>query len=244
MIELNYLIALEALIASILLFRKSQDYRMSAYHMLFIFFAALLGGFHHHLNLRWYDIMEFVNRMNLLLPTFMDPFNLEHFSVRLWFLTYVSIGLTEYSFMAIFLYPVIEKTGWMSIKLYLKSMLAIFIVISLFTGEYLGVVSFHVVSHVIMIVFSVFIIVKYQIRSGYYLLIGCIFNLVIGVLQQVMANGIIPSGPLHHNDWYHILIIGFVLFLYYIITKGGLIEDLCSFAKPNSYDKNEINNAM
>lgn len=224
-ISLNYLIAITAFIGSFFLARKGELYNNAKRFLFFFGFAALIGGFVHNIKLRYVEATEFVNHINMLLPHFLIPLQLDLIIARLWFIAIECIGFAEFYFMFLFLDPVIQDK-FAFIKTYLKCALAIYIVLTILSTQYFFVVAFHCFTHIIIITFSLYLYCEYKISAFLLLALLACYNILIGIMQQLMNYQIIPSGPLNYNDWYHIGIIIFVLFLYYLLTKGQLIEKL------------------
>lgn len=226
MVSLNYAITLLAYGCAVVLYRQGEKYHNAVFFMCFFGSAALMGGLVHHLQIHGMERAEtLVANSNQSLPGFISPLNLEQIIGRMWFVTMVFIGFAEYYFVYLFVQPLVTgRLQWFIY--YLKLMLALFCLGMVIFNEYFLVVAFHLVTHVIIMGFALVMYRKYTSVAFIYLLLLVIFNLIAGLLQQLMANKLIPTGPLHYNDWYHILIIVFVVFLQWLLTRGRLIETL------------------
>lgn len=227
-IEFNYLISVMGFTCSFLLIKKGHIYKDASRFMFFLSVAALLGGFVHHIEQNSAAVSEFIAQVNKHMPSFIDPISLDGIQTRLWFLTIEAIGFAEFYFMYLFIDPILPNR-LSFIKTYLFCALIIFCIVAFITPTYSFVVMFHVFSHLIMICFSLYLIFYRKFYMAGLLILLLIYNLSIGVMQQLMANNVISSGPLHYNDWYHIGTVIFILMLYYLFTKGKLIEKLNAF---------------
>ena len=101
-ITLNYLIAVIAFVACFSLAKKGPLYTNSARFMFFLGFAAFLGGLVHHMELEEVALTNFINVINIKLPSFLNPLQLILIKTRLWYVTIVSIGCAEFFFMFLF----------------------------------------------------------------------------------------------------------------------------------------------
>lgn len=237
-ITLNYLIAAMAFLAAFLLKKRGSEYMNSSRFMFFLGFAALLGGFVHHMEQQETALTSFIPFINTKLPSFFEPLDFNLIKTRLWYIAIVSIGFAEFYFMFLFIDPLI-KGKFEFIKTYLKIALGIYLVITLISAQYLFVVAFHIFSHVFIICFALYCYLKDKITAFLWLAILAGYNLAIGIMQQLMANNIIATGHLNYNDWYHLGVIIFVIFLYFLFTKGKLIEKLNHLHSQNNttYEK-------
>lgn len=226
-ISFNYLIAAVAFFSSFLLSKKGRLYTNATRFMFFLGFAAFVGGLVHHIELEYGTLTQILNKVNLVLPRFLDPLQLDMINNRLWFIAIECIGFAEFYFMFLFIDPVIHGR-FEFIKTYLKCALALYVIITIISTQYFFVVAFHVISHIVIISFSLFMYFRYKVTSFLLLVFLALYNLIIGIIQQLMNYQVIPSGPLHYNDWYHIGAILFIVFLHIILTKGKLIENLNS----------------
>jgi len=224
-IELNYLIAAIAFSSSALLHRRGDVYRDASYFMFFFAFAALLGGIHHHLELHLAAFSEWIGSINQALPSFVAPLQDNLIMERLWFVTILSIGFAEFYFMYLFLHPIVDSSTKF-ILLWLKIALGIFCLLCFFSTEYLLVVVFHLVSHAIIFLFSLYLYITRRTRSMLLLMGLLVYNVSIGLMQQLMAKGVISTGSLHYNDWYHFGVIIFLVLLHLLFTRGKFIENL------------------
>lgn len=223
-ISLNYLIAAIALIAGFLLTKKGILYKNSARFMFFLAFAALIGGFVHHIELKESEVAQAIALINSNLPAFLNPLQLNLIQDRLWFVTIECIGFAEFYFMYLFIDPVMSKHSF--IRTYLKFALGIYVIATLISAQYSFVILFHVFSHLVIISFTLYMYVKHKVTPFLFLALLAFYNLLIGIMQQLMNYKILPTDGLHYNDWYHIGVIFFIVALYIILTKGKLIEKL------------------
>ena len=225
MISLNYLITGMAYLSFGLLLRRGENYGKAARFMFFFGTAALLGGFVHHLELHAEPVIQFIRGINDRLPGFVQPFAFDMIVERLWFVTILCIGFAEFYFMYLFVEPIVNPR-LAFIKTWLKTALSIYCFITLLSTQYLVVVAFHLFSHVIIIGFSLYMFFARSARQMLLLAVLACYNLAIGIMQQIMKNGVMPTGPLHYNDWYHLGVIVFIVATHMIITRGRLIESL------------------
>lgn len=224
-IQLNYLISFIAFLSCLILFKKGSLYLNASKFMFFLGFASLLGGFVHNIVLDQVSLEHLISNINAVLPHYVQPIQLDLIGARLWYIAMLSIGFTEFYFMFLFMEPITK--GHLSIIIvYLYIALGVFIVLATISSQYLFVVAFHVCSHIIIIAFSLYIYFVKRIKEMLFLIILACYNLTIGVIQQLMSTKILPSGPLHFNDWYHIGIIIFIIGLHLIFTKTNLIKNL------------------
>lgn len=224
-IEFNYAISLVAFLSCYSLSKKGELYRNATKFMFFFGCAALLGGFVHHMELKETFLNQLIAQINVKLPHYFEPIQLNLITTRLWYFTIEAIGFAEFYFMWLFMDPII-KDRHAFIKTYLRLALFVFVVVTTISSQYIFVVIFHIFSHVTIILFALYIYLSNKIKEMLILIALVIYNLVIGVIQQLMSTGLVSSGPLHYNDWYHIGVILFVIFLYFLFTKTSLIENL------------------
>jgi len=233
-ISLNYAIFALAFALSLDLFRRDSNYRNAATQLMLFALAALFGGIAHFIQLENNALNHFLNFGNQLLPKGYEISSLETIFDRVWFVTFILIGLTEYYFMRIFLYPLSDAYGYTWIKPLLMGSLIVYSLATLLIGEYSLVVTYHLFTHTLVIGFSLYLIFKQGISVFWTLILLVVLNLLAGVVWGFMALGKIPTGPLHYNDWYHIILLIFLVFLHWSLTKGGLVAGLQSICKPPS----------
>lgn len=226
LISLNYAIFALALLGSIDLFRKQAAYRTAATHLLLFAFAALFGGLAHHMQLERSFTIQFFNSISQHLPTTFKVSSFQYVYVRTWLVTFILIGFTEYYFMRIFLYPIANRYQYNWVKPTLLSSLIIFSLSTLIFSEYAIVVVYHLFTHVLVIALSLYLIFSKGLTEFWVLIALVSLNLIAGAIWSLMAIGTIPTGALHYNDWYHLIIIVFIWFLHWSLTKGGLIKAL------------------
>ncbi|WP_430460218.1 hypothetical protein ACQUQU_13465 [Thalassolituus sp. LLYu03] len=234
LISLNYAIFLLALLLGLDLYRRGNAFRPAATHLALFASAALLGGLAHHMELEHAIIRNVLATVNDVLPGYFRLSHIRDIFTRLWFLTFIAIGFTEYYFMRIFLHPVAEHFQLHWIKPTLTASVLLFCTASLLISEYSLVVTYHVLTHLLIIGFSLFLIIQYRLRIFWILISLVTLNLIAGALWSLMALGKIPTGPLHYNDWYHILLLVFVVYLHQVLTRGGLIQALQQLPQPHS----------
>ena len=225
LITLNYLISVFAYFFAFLLSKKGAIYKNARLYLLFLATAALLGGITHSIEKYHHHVSLFVQQINDHLPTFIESLKLQAIDDRIWYLTVVAIGFVEFFFIYIFIEPIAKKQfGFL--KQYLKTALAFYLLITIISDQYFWVVVFHVLSHTSIIILST-VLYFLKKKTSFLLLAGLVaYNLSIGIIQQLMSIGIMSSGPLHYNDWYHIGVIFFVCFTYALFIKTNLIQDL------------------
>ncbi len=229
---LNYLIAALSCSSGIFLFAKGAKYHNAAKFFCFFGAASLLGGVVHHIVQigldDWGVLIEYYNSR---LPSFIIP--LDHLKLvnRMWLATMICIGFAEYYFVYLIIEPIMKgKLVWYDY--FMKLMLFLFVVCGVVFNQYFVVVAFHVLTHCVLIVFLGFMYRLHFKKSFIYLIILAVFNLSAGVVQQLMANKLLPTLGLHHNDWYHIWICMFVLLaLYLLVRNKGIIVELDEIAR-------------
>jgi len=226
LISLNYAITTLALIFSADLFRRDTEYRDAATHLLLFAFAALFGGFAHHIQLEFQDLNQILININQFLPQYLKISSIQLVYIRVWLVTFLLIGLTEYYFMRIFLYPLANRFGYTWIKPLLKGSLILFSLVTLLFSEYSLVVLYHLFTHLFVIGFSLYIIRTHQVTYLWILIALGVLNLLAGGIWSLMAVGSIATGSLHYNDWYHIILLVFLWILHWSLTRGGLVTAL------------------
>lgn len=236
LISLNYAIFALALLSSFDLFRRSPEYRDAATHLLLFAFAALFGGLAHHMQLERSFTTQLFSNISQYLPSTFKISSFQYVFVRVWLITFLLIGFTEYYFMRIFLYPVAAQYQYNWVKPTLLTSLIIFSLCSIIFSQYAIVVVYHLFTHVLVIGFSLFLIFKKGFTEFWVLIALVTLNLIAGGVWSLMATDKIPTGELHYNDWYHIIILAFIVFLHWSLTKGGLIKALQSVKEPRSLD--------
>jgi len=225
-ISLNYAIFAMALVASIDLFRRDARFKSGAIHFLLFALAALFGGIAHHMHLEKADVSQFIRLMNVDINREFAISNFKYVYIRIWLVTFLLIGLTEYYFMKVFLYPVAEQFDFHWLKTLLMVSFVLFALCSLIFSSYSIVVIYHLFTHVLVIGFSFFLIFKKDLTIFWLLITMVCLNLLAGAIWALMAAGSIPSGSLHYNDWYHLIIMLFIIILHWALTRGGLIASL------------------
>ena len=238
LISLNYAIFALAMYLSVDLFRRPQRFREAATHMALFSIAALLGGFAHHMEAEQAAVNRFLFEVNQFLPNHSQAGSFRSVFLRLWLATFFAIGLTEYYFMRIFLHPLAERYGFRWIKACLVISLLVFCCASLLISQYSLVVVFHLFTHLLVIGFSLYLIFVQGLRLFWQLIALVTLNLIAGGVWSLMALGSLPTGPLHYNDWYHIIILVFLVYLHWVLTKGGLVDALHSLT-PRSASSNQ-----
>lgn len=228
LISLNYAIFALAIALSLDLFRRPQRYREAAIHMLLFAIAALLGGLAHHMDAEQAQVSRWLHSLNTELPRHSRVGSFHNVYLRVWLATFFAIGLTEYYFMRIFLHPLAERYGFHWVKGCLVLSLALFCVASLLISQYSLVVVFHLLTHLLVIGFSLYLIFVQGLKLFWLLIALVALNLAAGGIWSLMALGDIPTGPLHYNDWYHLIIMVFLVFLHQVLTRGKLVDTLHS----------------
>ncbi|MCP5019463.1 MAG: hypothetical protein GY938_29910 [Ketobacter sp.] len=228
LISLNYAIFALAIALSLDLFRRARRYREAAIHMALFAIAALLGGFAHHMEAEQMLVHRWIHEANNLLPAHSQAGSYHSIYLRVWLATFFAIGLTEYYFMRIFLHPLAERYGLGWVKGALVASLVAFCCASLVISQYSLVVMFHLFTHVLVIGFSLYLIYAKGLKLFWQLIFLVTLNLAAGGVWSLMALGELPTGPLHYNDWYHIIILVFLLYLHRVLTKGRLVDTLAS----------------
>lgn len=226
LLSLNYALFLLALYLGFDLKRRGPLYKSASLHMFCFATAALLGGFCHQLDRSFGEMSAFITETNTHLHSQLKIGTSMDLRVRLWFLTLLSIGATEYYFMHIFLHPVAVATRKMWLIRTIQTLFAIFCLACVFTYDYPLVVVFHTVSHLIVIGFSIYLIFRLNLKVFGWLIGLCIYNLGAGILWSLQGLRLLSSGPLHHNDWYHVAMMGFVLLLHAVLTRTELVSPL------------------
>ena len=232
LISLNYAIFALALGLSSNLLRRGLRYREAATHMALFAIAALLGGFAHHMELEQMQITRWLRELNSTLPGPFRTGSYQGIHLRVWLATFLAIGLTEYYFMRIFLHPLADRYGFGWLKGCLVASLALFCGASLLISQYSLVVAFHLFTHLLVIGFSLYLILARGLKVFWQLIALVTLNLVAGGIWSLMALGDIPTGPLHYNDWYHLIILVFLVYLHWVLTRGGLVEALHQLPAP------------
>jgi hypothetical protein len=188
--------------------------------------AAFFGGIAHQIDMERTAIGEAIASANGPIPEHLRIGDLGDIYVRVWFVTLLCVGATEYYFMHIFLHPLaraLGKTGYLRV---VQASFVLFCLATLLTYDYAIVIVFHVMSHLVVIGIAVWLIRAHGL-SAYYALIGlCVYNLGTGLMWAMMGLDRLPDGPLHYNDWYHLALIGFVVALHQLLTRFKLAERL------------------
>lgn len=238
LISLNYAIFALAMALSLDLFRRPQRYREAAIHMSLFAIAALLGGLAHHMDAEQMLVNRWIHEVNGMLPPHSRVGSFNNVYLRVWLATFFAIGLTEYYFMRIFLHPLADRYGLGWVKGCLVLSLVAFCSASLLISQYSLVVIFHLLTHVLVIGFALFLIFSKGLKLFWQLIFLVALNLAAGGIWSLMALGDIPTGPLHYNDWYHIIIMVFLLYLHRVLTKGKLVDTLASLKPADNIPKN------
>lgn len=182
-------------------------------------------------------VKNFASWLNINLLLLVNTISSKGMIGRMWFVTMIFIGFTEYFFVYLFVKP-IAYGNMQKVILYLKVVLVIYSLGMIVINDCFLVVAFHTISNLVVIVIGLTLYARY--REVCFLYMGgliCI-NILAGILQQLMKANIVPVGPLNHNDWYHMLIIAFIVLLYILLTKGKLIERL-NYLGSNQADKKD-----
>ncbi|RLT98085.1 DUF6962 family protein [Ketobacter sp.] len=230
LISLNYAIFALALCLSLDLFRRPSRFREAATHMALFAVAALLGGFAHHMEAEQSAVNQVIAGLNQWLPDHSRVGSFHNVYLRVWLATFFAIGLTEYYFMRIFLHPLADRYGFRWVKSGLVASLLLFCAASLLISQYSLVVVFHLFTHLLVIGFSLYLIFAQGLRLFWQLIALVTLNLVAGGVWSLMALGSLPTGPLHYNDWYHLIILVFLVYLHWVLTRGGLVDALHSLS--------------
>ena len=232
LISLNYAIFALAIALSLDLYRRPERYREAARHMLLFAIAALLGGLAHHMEAEEAHVNRWLMSLNDTLPRYFRTGSFHNVYLRVWLATFFAIGLTEYYFMRIFLHPLADRYGFQWLKGCLVVSLILFSAASLLISQYSLVVMFHLLTHLLVIGFSLYLILVQGLRL-FWLLIGLVtLNLAAGAIWSLMALGSISTGPFHYNDWYHLIILLFLVLLHQVLTRGRLVDTLHALSPP------------
>jgi hypothetical protein len=226
LISLNYLLFVMAVVVAVLMFRGGPAYRSAAIHMSLFSFAALMGGLAHQIERDSEFLRSLIAEANEYLPRHLELGDLHDTRVRVWLVTLISTGATEYYFMHIFLHPVAKGLGKIAFLRAVQVSFVTFCVAAMLTFDYAIVVVFHLASHLVVGGFAIWLIHIYKLPVFYWLLGLLAYNLAAGGSWALMGLDILPTGPLHHNDWYHLALIGFVILLHQLMTRGQLAETL------------------
>ncbi len=226
-VSFNFLISIVAFTCAIFLHRKTSKYHNVVGFMIFFGMAAGIGGIVHAIELYEMDTLNsFTNWINnTFYSVLSEKVSSQGILSRLWLITVMGIGFSEYYFMWIFFEPLMQGK-FIFIKHFLRASLILYLVAVVISSQYIAVVAFHVYSHVIVIILTIYLIIKHNIMVYISLLGLLILNLGSGLMQQLMKNGVIPIGPLHYNDWYHISISLLLALTYLLVTKGKIIEHI------------------
>jgi hypothetical protein len=224
-LSLNFVICFCALFAAITMNRMGYFFRDCARFMFFIAAASFFSGLAETFDVHSLEFSQLIASVNTYLPSYVSPFNWQMIIARLWFVVMLCIGTAEFYFMFIFIGALIHKK-YVFIKTWLRFALISYFLLMMISTQFLFMVMFHMLSHSIIIAFSLFIFYRWRIPQILYLAQAAAYNVGLGVMQQLMAHGVIACGPLHYNDWYHLGVLGFVIVFYYLFTNGGLIESL------------------
>lgn len=244
-ISLNYAIFGVAILASADTHRRGSQYKDAATHLFLLGLAALLGGLTHHIEQVPELLKTTLAAINAELPPVFAFDNLYAIHTRLWFATFVAIGLTEYYFLRIFLHPIAERLGYKWIKPLLVCSLILFVLFAFFIRAYSLVVIFHLFTHLFVIGFALYLIAKKGLKVLWHLVGLAVFNLAAGAIWSAMMVNAIPTFSLHSNDWYHIFIIAFIVYLHWALTHGGLVSSLTNNTVPAGTAKTpQINSAI
>jgi len=226
-VSFNFLISIVAFTCAFFLYRKTSKYHNVVGFMIFFGIAAGIGGIVHAIEL--YEMDALKNFSNWINSTFHSVLSKKEspqaILERLWLITIMGIGFSEYYFMCIFLEPLM-KEKLIFIKYFLRASLILYLAAVAISSQYVTVVAYHTLSHVVVIIFTIYLIIKHNTMTYLALLGLLILNLGSGLMQQLMKNGVIPTGPLNYNDWYHISISFLLAATYFLVTKGKIIEHI------------------
>ncbi len=217
-VSLNFVISLVAFCLAIRAYHKGKALFMFSLFLLLVGSASLVGGWYHLMLQNEATSLSIIATINHHLPQLIQ-INFDQLQIRLWYLTVVIIGGAECSFFFL-LKPLL--TGKLKyLEYYFLCMLGIFMVANLLVDHYLVVVSFHVITQTIFIVISFYCYFTSREKRLLWLPLLAFYNIGSGLAQQLMKHGYMPTGPLNYNDWYHLLIIIFLLLCYYVmVTKN------------------------
>src|SRR5262249_42307154 len=156
-------------------------------HMFLFSFAALMGGFAHQINQDNAAIAKAITAIDAHLPLHLRIGSVSDLYVRVWLVTLLSAGATEYYFMHIFLHPVAKRLGKVGFLRTVQVTFLAFCIASMLTYDYSIVVVFHVVSHVVVAGFAIWLIAVHKLRIFYALLGLLAYNLIAGGLWVFMG---------------------------------------------------------
>ncbi len=190
--------------------------------------ATFFGGMTHAVEANVPLLKHFIDDINSNLPSYLNLGSARDLFIRLWFLTFIFIGATEYYFMHIFLHPAAQALNLGGMIRFIQGVFLVFCLSAIFTYDYAVVLIFHLFSHFVVIAFSLYLVFQRGLQIYLWLVGLCLFNLAAGGLWALMGLHWISSLGLHPNDWYHLSLMAFVLCLHALLTRGRLVSRLPS----------------
>lgn len=223
-VTLNFIISLVAYVLAYRVYRLGNSYLMFFCFLIFTGCASLAGGCYHAMMQHESLTLSIIAEVNRHIPNVVQ-ISLAELKIRLWFITVVLIGFAE-CFFFFLLKPVLQGR-LVYLEYYFLFMLGLYMLVNLLVDHYIVVVSFHVLTQTIFILLSFYFCYKHRQLRFLWLTLLAFYNIIAGVMQQLMMRGYVPTGNvLHYNDWYHLFIIVFLLLAYYAMVTQGVAKQL------------------
>lgn len=209
---INYFITLVAVCVAAWYYCHRDEksfYRTAMLWHIFVASSALLGGTVHTIHAYPEQWHGFCGQFGL------DPATTANL---MWFFSMISLIIADYFIVSIFFKPYMNQEP--KVDVYMKFSVVFGIALQIF-GNF-GVVIAHLMTHLAGIVFAV------QLKCWTVLPILCV-NIGVVVVYALMSeygHCLIPSGPLHHNDWYHGYAVCIQLYLFYFLAYRRDVDDL------------------
>lgn len=221
-VSLNFIISLVAFWLAYRAYQHGHSFLTFSLFLVFVGCASLSGGFYHLMAQNPATTQSVIAGINHYLPQAIQ-ISLSQLKIRLWYVTVVLIGFSECLFF--FLLSPVFCGKLKYIEYYFLFMLGVFMLANLLVDHYIVVVSFHVLTQGIFILLSLYLYLKYRQTRILWLPLLALYNIISGVMQQLMMRGYVPTGHLlHYNDWYHLSIIGFLFLAYFVMVSQGVTK--------------------
>lgn len=217
---INYSIAAVAFLLAFWSYRQSNEdkpwmEKLSYFHA-FFGVAALFGGFVHTIEEHPEAFNHFCEQFNAAVHPWIE-LKANELEAKTWFVSMVSVLLTEYEMGMAFFWPHVQRNPWL--LYFFRGVVVFGCIWQLLFSSFEGICISHLASHVALICMG-FAFHNYATIPVFAI------NLLASSWWVLASWCVLPIGPVHYNDWYHGYnsIMQFVLQWY--IERSGVMEPL------------------
>jgi hypothetical protein len=221
--NIDFLLFALAALLSIRLYYRGPCYLLASRFLLFFGLSTLWGGIAHLLWDHETTVKTYLLELNSHIPSVLPSLKFETMVNNVWYLCLLTLGFCGYYMIMTFVTALQRKPHAYVVPSLLKITAFFYFLIITISSEFIYQALFSLLSHFLVIVCGMIFVYRGQRGAGCLLILLCVYNVGLAVLQQAMALHYIPSGPLSYNDWFHIGLILFVCAFYMLCSRSRLL---------------------